>query len=247
MEQPTRAPRRAVHLTLGRGDVAGATIVLASIGLAIIAVSGGWSAAQDQRTADMRLWLGSRAAGIVAYLLLTALALAGLVLSHPANKTDWRASKRVFPWHRHLALFTLAFIAVHVVALVLDPYADVGLVGWAVPGMSSFKSVPVALGTLALYALLITGLTARFTTLLAPGRWLTIHRVAIVAFVLAWAHGVLTGTDGRALMPLYAVTGALVILVAASRYWRPLPRRRTSADPAEERRLAPRIRLQVWR
>jgi DMSO/TMAO reductase YedYZ heme-binding membrane subunit len=247
MEQRTRAPRRAVHLTVDRGDIAGAAIVLASIGLAIIAVSGGWSAAQDQRTADMRLWLGSRAAGIVAYLLVTVLTLAGLVLSHPANKTDWKASKRVFPWHRHLSLFALAFIAAHVVALVLDPYAGVGVVGWAIPGMSAFKSVPVALGTLALYALLITGLTARFTTLLAPGRWLAIHRFAMLAFVLAWSHGVLSGTDGRALMPLYAVTGALVILVAASRYWRPTPKARSSADPTEERRLAPRIRLQVWR
>ena len=51
------------------------------VGLALLAVSGGWSAAVDAKTAGMRLWFGSRAAGIVAYLLVTALALFGLVLS----------------------------------------------------------------------------------------------------------------------------------------------------------------------
>jgi len=67
----------------------------------------------------------------------TALALFGLLLSHPANKVDWKASKLLFPWHTQLAFFTLAFIAAHVIAIVLDPYAGVGALGALVPGMSS--------------------------------------------------------------------------------------------------------------
>ncbi len=246
MDDTPRARRRA-RFALAPRDLAGAAILLAFLGLAVLAVSGGWSAAVDAKMASMRLWYGSRAAGIVAYLLLTALALVGLVLSHPANKTEWKASKHVFPWHRHLAFFTLAFIAAHVIALVLDPYSGVGVLGWLVPGMSTYRSVPVALGTLGLFALLLTGLTARFTNLLGPGRWLTIHRVAIVAFALGWAHGVFSGTDTRALLPLYAVSGALVVLVAASRYWRPMPSARRSAEPADDRRLAHRIHLEIWR
>ena len=62
--------------------------------------------------------------------------------------------------------------------IVLDPYAGVGLGGALVPGLSEYRSAPVALGTLALYAFLITTLTARYTKLLPPGVWLTLHRVA---------------------------------------------------------------------
>lgn len=247
MEVAPRTPRRARRLSISPRDLAGVAILVAFLGLALLAVSGGWSAAVDTKTADMRLWFGSRAAGIVAYLLVTALALFGLLLSHPSNKVDWKASKHLFPWHKHLAFFTLAFIGAHVATIVLDPYAGVGLVGSLVPGLSSYRTVPVALGTLGLFALLLTGLTARFTGLLGPGRWLAIHRIALVAFGLAWVHGVLSGTDTRTLLPIYAVTGALVALLAASRYWRPLPKSRGTDDPAADRRLAPRFRFEIWR
>jgi sulfoxide reductase heme-binding subunit YedZ len=247
MEVAPRTPRRTPRIPMTRRDLAGFAIVVSFLGLSLVAVSGGWSAAVDPKTAAMRLWFGSRAAGIVAYLLVAALAVFGLLLSHPANKVDWKASKHLFPWHKHLAFFTLAFIAAHVVAIVLDPYAGVGILGWLVPGLSTYRTVPVALGTLGLFALLLTGVTARFTNLLGPGRWLAIHRVALVAFALAWVHGVLSGTDTRALLPIYTASGALVVLVAASRYWRPLPRSRGTGDAAADRRLAPRIRFQVWR
>jgi hypothetical protein len=47
---------------------------------------------------------------------------------------------------------------------------------------------------------------------------------------------------------MYAVTGALVVLTAASRYWRPLDRpTRAGADVPAERRLAPRISFDIWR
>jgi DMSO/TMAO reductase YedYZ heme-binding membrane subunit len=247
MEVAPRPPRRSSRISPATRDLAGVAILVAFLGLALLAVSGGWSAAVDAKTADMRLWFGSRAAGIAAYLLVTALALFGLLLSHPSNKVDWKASRHLFPWHKHLAFFTLAFIAVHIATIVADPYAGVGILGWLVPGLSTYRTVPVALGTLALFALLLTGVTARFTNLLGPGRWLAIHRVALVAFSLAWVHGVLSGTDTLALLPMYAVSGALAVLLAASRYWRPLPRSRGTDDAAADRRLAPRFRFEIWR
>ena len=104
-------------------------------------------------------------------------------------------------------MFVLAFLAVHIVSLVLDPYAGVGIAGAFIPGLSSYRSSPVALGTLALYALILTGLTARYTKLLPAGFWLKIHRLSLVVFILAWLHGMLAGTDAEALRPMYLATG----------------------------------------
>ncbi len=74
----------------------------------------------------MRVWLAARATGIVCYLLLVAQVVFGLILSHPTNQTTWKLSKRLFPWHENLWIFVLAFLAAHIVSLLLDPFAGVG-------------------------------------------------------------------------------------------------------------------------
>ena len=171
--------------------------------------------------AQMRIWLVARAAGTTAYLILTFVIAVGLILSHPVNKSTWKLSKRIFPWHENLLIFTIAFTTAHIVSIVLDPYADVSPIGALVPGLSSFRSVPVAIGTLALYGLLITGLTARYTKMLRPGVWLKIHRLSIVVWGLAWAHGILAGTDTGAttFTSMYVLTGLVILAAAAYRYW----------------------------
>lgn len=194
-------------------------VVGAVAGLAIVFATGQILPATSQHQAELRLWLGARAAGIMALLLLTLQIVLGLVLSHPTNKSTWRLSKRLFPWHEHIWIFTLAFLSLHVVALASDRFADVGWLGAFVPGMSEFRTVPVAIGTIALYALLVTGLTARVTKLLPAGWWLKLHRLSLVVLGLAWIHGALAGTDAADLGPIYGATFGVVAIAAAYRYW----------------------------
>lgn len=213
-----------------RVDGAGILVVLATLGIAAVVATDQIVPATSAHQAQLRVWLASRAAGIVALILLAIQIVIGLVLSHPTNKTVWRVSRLVFPWHDSLWLFALAFVAAHVVSIVVDPWAGVGWAGAFVPGLSSFRAAPVALGTLALYALLITGVSARWTRLLPPGAWLIIHRAGIGVFVLAWMHGLLAGTDSPALLTLYVSLGLVVGASTAHRFW--AVRRDTEFDPA---------------
>ena len=216
---------------------AGAFLTLAAlVGLVIIGATGQVLPATSAHQAELRVWLASRAAGFTALGLLTVQIALGLVLSHPTNKSTWKLSKRLFPWHENAWVFVLAFLAAHVVSLIVDPYAGVGLVGAFVPGLSGYRSTPVALGTLALWALLATGLTARYTKLLPAGAWLSIHRVALVVFVLAWMHGLLAGTDSTPLLGFYLVTGTVVLAAGAYRYWVSRAARPTFATSLEEDR-----------
>jgi DMSO/TMAO reductase YedYZ heme-binding membrane subunit len=242
--RPAARPPGPVRILRAIGP--GGPITLALLGLAAIAASGEWSPAVSPEVADLRIWIVARSAGLISFVLVTALTLLGLVLSHPTNRTRWKASRHLFPWHRNLALFTVFFVGVHIAALALDPYAGVGLLGTFVPGLSGYRAPEVALGTLGLYALLLTGLTARFTNLLPAGRWMTVHRVALVAFALSWLHGVGAGTDTAALGWLYALSGAAVVLLAASRYWNPLPKVVRGAPPPERQR-SPSVRISLWR
>jgi len=207
----------------------------AIVGLLIIGATDQVLPATSAYEAQMRVWLAGRATGTTTYLLLTAQIVFGLILSHPVNQSTWKLSKRLFPWHENLWVFVLAFLAAHILTIILDPYAGVGIDGAFIPGLSSFRSVPVALGTLALYALVVTGLTARYTRLLPPGLWLKLHRFSLAIFVMAWAHGVLAGTDTSTLQPVYASTGILVVAAAAYRYWVSKRKRPTFASslPAE--------------
>jgi predicted ferric reductase len=196
------------------------TLILTSlITLVVIYATDQVAPATSARQADLRIWLAARATGIVTFLLLTFQVCLGLVLSHPTNKSTWKLSKRIFPWHEHLWVFVVAFLAVHVVSLVLDPYAGVGIAGAFVPGLSGYRTPAVALGTFALYAFLVTAVTARYTKLLPPGAWLSIHRLALLIFLLAWLHGILSGTDSEPLRAMYVGAGLTVLLAATYRYW----------------------------
>lgn len=221
------APRAGQSAGGGRLTIRAATVLAALIGLVLVYATDQIVPAGTDRQAQLRLWLAARSAGIVAYLLLTFQVTLGLVLSHPTNKSTWKVSKVLFPWHDQLWVFITAFVGAHVLAIVLDPYAGVGLTGAFIPGLSEYRNVPVALGTLALYAFLVTTLTARYTRMLPRGMWLILHRLAIVVLALAWAHGVLAGSDSGALEALYISTGLVVLLAAAYRYW--IVRQRRSA------------------
>jgi len=190
--------------------------------------------ATSTHQAELRVWLGARAAGLTALVLLTIQVSFGLVLSHPTNKSTWKLSKRLFPWHEHAWVFTLAFVAIHVVSLAVDRFAKVGIVGALVPGMSEYRTVPVAIGTLALYALLITGLTARFTRILPAGWWLKLHRLGLIVLVAAWSHGLLAGSDSPSLLGVYVGTFLVVLMAAAYRYWIVRSGRPTFASSIQE-------------
>lgn len=194
-------------------------ILAALLGLTVLIATDQILPATSDRQAELRFWLAARATGIVAFLLLTLQVVFGLVLSHPHNKTTWKLSKRVFPWHDHLWVFVMAFLAAHIATLVADPKSGVDLIGAVVPGMSEYRSSAVALGSLATYAFLVTAITARYTKLLPPGAWLALHRLAIAVYGLGWLHGMLAGTDSDTLRPVYVASAVVVLMAVTYRYW----------------------------
>lgn len=194
-------------------------ILLALLGLLLVYATDQILPATTDRQSELRFWLAARATGVVALLFMTGQIVFGLVLSHPHNKTTWMLSKRIFPWHDHIWIFVMAFLVAHIVSLVADPKAGVDVVGAFVPGLSQYRSAPVALGTLALYAFLVTAITARWTKLLPSGLWLKLHRLSLVIFIFSWLHGILAGTDSPALEGAYIAMAAAVTAAGAYRYW----------------------------
>jgi DMSO/TMAO reductase YedYZ heme-binding membrane subunit len=192
--------------------------VLAAVGLMIVAATDQILPATSAYQAQMRVWMAARATGLVALILIALLVVLGIMLSHP-EQTQWKLAKRIYPWHESLWVFVFAFLVVHVVSLVIDPYAGVGIGGALVPGMSQYRSAPVAIGVIALYAMLITAMTARYTRMLPTGWWLKLHRLSGLVLAMAWAHGVFAGSDTKAFSPVYWGIVVAVVAAGAHRYW----------------------------
>ncbi|MCY0877187.1 MAG: hypothetical protein OWT28_13090 [Firmicutes bacterium] len=188
-------------------------VLLISVSLAVT-----WLMPDFRNEPEMTPWIIARASGVTAFVLLTLLTLLGLVMASVPNREQWRATRILLPLHRLLSLYLIGFIAVHVVSITLDAFAHVGIEAIFVPMMSGYRPVFVSLGTLALYAIVLLAVTARFPRLLPSGRWLTVHRVALITFVLTLLHGVLTGSDTPSLRWLYEISAFLVALMSLIRY-----------------------------
>jgi predicted ferric reductase len=176
-------------------------------------------------------WIIARGTGLAALVLLAVLVAFGILTSHPINRTVWRQTKQLIVWHRYLSTFVISLVAVHAAAIILDQYAHVSVVGAILPGSAGYRASAVALGTLALYAMLLTALTASHAQRLPPKVWLYVHRGAILVFALAWTHGLLAGSDSVQMHTFYLLLAGVVVATAATRYWLEIPRpRRAAAD-----------------
>lgn len=167
----------------------------------------------------MAPWLIARASGITAYLLFWLLAMTGLLLSHPLKqRIRFLHPITRMRFHTLLAVFTLSFTALHIMTIVLDTYANVGLVGAFIPLRSAYRPLPVALGTTGLYAGMLTGLSARLKIGYGKRGWLNVHRFSVIALVMIWIHAIYAGTDSAALSLMYLVTALLLVVFGYSRY-----------------------------
>lgn len=157
-------------------------------------------------------WFLARSSGIVAWAALSASVLWGIVLA-----TDLFPQHRRPAWlldlHRWLGGLTIGFLGIHVGALLADSYVAFGPADVLVPFASAWKPVPVALGVLAMWALVVVQGTSLAMKRLPRRVWRRIHLLSYGAFWLTSLHGTFAGTDASRL--LYLVPSTLSVLAVA--------------------------------
>jgi len=160
------------------------------------------------------LWHTARATGVVALILLTitvALGVAGTA----------RLSTQLLPaivrsgLHRNVSLLTVAFIAVHALSSVLDPYAGIKLTSAIVPFSSDYRPFWLSLGAIASDMLLALILTSLLRSRLPYRAWRAVHWLGYACWSVALWHGLGTGTDSR-LSWLLLLEGGCALVVAGA-------------------------------
>lgn len=202
----------------GRGVTRG---VLSTAGVLAVSIAVGYGVAEHSTGLlhnRMLPWILSRALGLGAYVALTALVAVGIWYRHP-----WRVLRRtpgphsLLRAHATLAAATIALLAGHVVAVGLDHFAGVGWSGVFVPWHAHYRPTAVALGSLAMYGIVLVAVTAALAGSIARRVWLPVHGLSALLFGLCLAHGLLAGSDSRVLWVLYAATGSAVAALQITR------------------------------
>lgn len=98
-------------------------------------------------------WYTIRAAGITAYVLLFLTVATGLLLSGPGGA--WWKGIPVLPLHRRLTWLMGAFLAIHVLVLLVDSYLRFSVVEVFVPFTAAYEPFWTGIGVLAVYLLVM--------------------------------------------------------------------------------------------
>jgi methionine sulfoxide reductase heme-binding subunit len=179
------------------------------------------------------VWVTSRAAGIAALLFASLSVALGVLMSNPAvRKRLGGLELRVV--HEALALGTLALVAVHGIALALDPVLKAGLAGVVIPFAGPFRPLGTAAGQFAAFGLAGLGLTYYVRGRIGPARWRKAHRLIPAFWALAVIHGLTVGTDATSSWVLLALAPPVLAaaLLAGDRLRARLGAAQTEAAPA---------------
>ena len=213
----------------------------AGLGLLSMALgAGGAAVVSSLSVSDVSnhvFWYVSRAAGLTAYLVLFVNMVLGLAVKTKVLDSllaRWRS----FDLHQFTALLSMGLLALHVLSLLGDKYIGFDVPQLFVPFASSYRPLPVALGIIALYALVVVTATFYVRDRIGQKTWRSIHYVSFVAFFVVLLHGVYSGTDSVQIWAklMYFASGLVVALLTA---WRFLDAGKPTATKQAKGRLAP--------
>ena len=156
-------------------------------------------------------WLVARAAGLVAFGLLTLSVWLGLAMS--TRLLGPKRTKPLLALHRTLAWTGLSMVGLHLGAILLDPVMHFGALGALVPGMASWRPAAVALGVVSAWLSLALAASFNARRWIGQKGWRRLHYATFAAFWLALGHALLVGTDLKGFGgPLTAVLAAAPVL-----------------------------------
>jgi methionine sulfoxide reductase heme-binding subunit len=158
------------------------------------------------------LWYASRATGVVALLLLTAVVLLGLLVTRQ-GRLPGLPRFAVTGLHRNLALLATAFVAFHVLTAVADGYVNIPITAAVIPLASSYERLWLGLGAVAFDLMLASVVTSLLRRHLSRKAWRAVHLTAYVCWPVAWFHSIFASKDMQhGLLLVIGIICAIVVI-----------------------------------
>jgi predicted ferric reductase len=163
-------------------------------------------------------WYITRAAGLIAYLLLWLSTAWGLGVSSrifdPLLQRNY-----TYDFHQFISLLAIGFLGLHLTVLLLDHYLPFSIAQVLIPFTSTYRTLWVGIGGIAFYLTLLVTVTFYMRRRIGVRAFRIIHVFSLVAFVGAALHGFFSGTDTSlwSVKTMYEVTFLSVVFLTS--YW----------------------------
>jgi ferredoxin-NADP reductase len=139
-------------------------------------------------------WYVTRSSAILAWVLMSLSVIWGVLLSTRIfRKVD--SPGHLQDLHRYFGSVALILIGVHMGSLMLDGWLHFTPGQVLIPGHAFYRPVPVALGIVAFYLLVIVYGSSLVRKWLPPRFWKFLHYFNYASVLLVSFHAGLTGTD----------------------------------------------------
>lgn len=139
-------------------------------------------------------WYVTRSSAIIAWALMSLSVVWGVLLSTRIfRKVD--SPGHLQDLHRYFGSLALLGVGVHMVTLMLDGWLHFTPGQLLIPGHSFYRTIPVALGIIAFYLLVVVYGSSLLRDRLPPKFWKGLHYANYGAVLLIAFHAGLSGTD----------------------------------------------------
>jgi sulfoxide reductase heme-binding subunit YedZ len=164
------------------------------------------------------LWFTTRGSGIVSLILATVVVCLGILTTMRWQRSEWPRFLTA-ELHRSIALLSIAFLALHIVTAVLDPFTALGWAAAVIPFASSYRPIWVAFGVISMDLGIAVVITSLLRDRIGLRAWRLVHWASYAAWPMAVIHTVGSGSDAFAPWML-GVTAACVLAVGLAAAWR---------------------------
>jgi sulfoxide reductase heme-binding subunit YedZ len=144
---------------------------------------------------EVAWWLASRAAGILALILMTVSVVIGLLLATGLARARPGLPKKLVGIHEHTALCSLVAIAVHGIALLGDGWMRPGIAGISVPFVLDYRPVFTGVGIISGYIAAALSLSFYARRKIGARLWRRLHRLIVIAWLGSMVHSLGAGSD----------------------------------------------------
>lgn len=164
------------------------------------------------------LWYTGRGFGVSALCLLTLVMVLG-ICARSARPLPGLPRFGVAAVHRTTSLTAVLFVALHVVTLMFDPYAQLRLLDVVVPFAGKYRPMWQGLGTVAIDLIVLLVVSSLVRQRIGLRAWRFLHWAAYLCWPTAVLHAFGNGTD-RSSTWMLIVLASCVTAVGLAGLWR---------------------------
>ena len=175
-------------------------------------------------------WFVTRAAGLIAYLLLWFSTVWGLAvpskLVAPLLEQTY-----TFDFHQFISLLSIGFTVLHIIVLMVDQYLPFTIWQVLIPFLAPYRPFWVGVGVISFYIISLVTITFYLRSRIGMSAFRSIHELSLIGYLGATLHGLFAGTDGAlpGMEIIYLGGGLVVTILTVHWLWEHSQGRKPSA------------------